>query len=49
MQIKVQEVRSRIIEVPTDDFNEAKMMAKAILEEIPLNEDDSDGIQFFQD
>lgn len=47
MQIKVQEVRSRIIEVPTDNFNEAKKMAKALLEKEPLNDDDSDGIQFF--
>ena len=47
MKIKVEEVRSRIIDVPTDNFNEAKKMAKAILEKEPLNDEDSNGIQFF--
>jgi len=47
MKIKVEEVRSRIFEVPTDNFNEAKKMAKALLEKEPLNDEDSNGIQFF--
>ena len=46
MKITVQEVRSRIFEVPTDDFNEAKKMVKALLEKEPLCDDDSDRIQF---
>lgn len=47
MKIKVEEVCSRIFEVPTDNFNEAKKMAKALLEKEPLNDEDSNGIQFF--
>ena len=47
MKIKVEEVRSRILEVPTDNFNEAKKMAKKILEVDPLCDADSNGIQFF--
>lgn len=34
MRIMVQEVRTRIVEVPTDDFSEGKEMARAILDEI---------------
>lgn len=46
MKVKIEEVRSRVIEVPTDNFNEAKKMAKEILEKEPLCDDDSNGIQF---
>ena len=47
MTVKISEVRSRTIEVEADDFNEAKKMAKEILEKEPLCDDDSNGIQFF--
>lgn len=47
MKIKIEEVRTRILEVPTDNFNEAKKMAIAMLENEPMNDGDSNGIQFF--
>ena len=46
MEIRISEVRSRTITVPTDDFDEAKRLAKEILLKEPLCEADSDGIEF---
>lgn len=46
MTVTVSEVRSRTIEVEADDFNEAKKKAKEVLEKEPLNDGDSNGIQF---
>lgn len=46
MRITIQEVRSRTYEVPTDNFNEAKKLAKELLKSNPMNDDDSNGIQF---
>ena len=48
MKIVVSEVRSRTIDVATDDFNEAKKQAMSLIKQRPLCERDSLGVQFYR-